>query len=485
MFFRFPKINLLLVFISALFLPFFILHFSLFQPVFAINLDESCQSIINNGQGSLSKEKYQNLLKECQNFYSDQVKKLEADVNKTGAKRASLKSQIYYLNRKIRNLNYQIYQTELVVKDLGVQIKGTEDSIEKTSLQIKEAKKKLAGVLKLINEEDKTPIIEVLFSEKDLSNFFNDLMALKALSNKSKIILSKIKSMKIDLENQKNLLNKKKVGLEQTIEIQNIQKQKGFQAKKEQEYYLSLTEKEYQKKLAEKEAAEKKAAAIRAKIYELIGVRKQITYKEALSVAKYAALEIGIRPALLLGILSQESAIGRNVGQCYLKNPSTGSGIVAYSGKQIQRVMSPIRDVPHFLSIIKGINRDKSLNLNPFHTLVSCPMSFGWGGAMGPAQFIPSTWDIYRGKIKQITGLSADPWDIRDAALAASMFLKEKINRYGTEGSAIQSYFCGSPRNTYWCRWYERNVLYLANCHQQFIDHGSMSLDCQRAIGLR
>ncbi len=484
MFFKSLKLLTFFIIFAALVLPFFVLrHFS--HLVYAANLEQTCQSIIDNGQQNLSKDKYQNLLKQCQSFYTSQVKKLEVDVNKTGAKRNSLKNQIYYLNKKIENLNYQIYQTKLVVKDLGVQIKGTENSIQETDLKIKEAKKKLASVLELINEEDQTPVIEALFAEKNLSGFFNDLMNLETLGGRVKKILENIKSMKISLEEQKKSLNNKKIGLEKTIEIQNIQKKKGFEIKKEHEYYLSLTEKEYQKKLAEKEAAEKKAAAIRAKIYQLIGVRKQVTYKEALSIAKYAAAEIGIRPALLLGILSQESSIGRNVGQCYLKNPSTGAGIIAYNRKPINRVMSPTRDVPHFLSIIKGINQDKKLNMDPFNTLVSCPMSFGWGGAMGPAQFIPSTWDIYRGKIRQITGISADPWDIRDAALAASMFLKEKINRYGTEGNAVQAYFCGSPRNTYWCRWYERNVLYLANCHQQFIDHGSMSLECQRAIGLK
>jgi hypothetical protein len=46
-----------------------------------------------------------------------------------------------------------------------------------------------------------------------------------------------------------------------------------------------------------------------ARIYKLIGVREDVTYEEAIEIAKYAAGLIGIRPALLLGILSQESNI--------------------------------------------------------------------------------------------------------------------------------------------------------------------------------
>ena len=105
---------------------------------------------------------------------------------------------------------------------------------------------------------------------------------------------------------------------------------------------------------------------------------------------------------------------------------------------------------------------------------------------MGPAQFMPSTWVNagYKSRVEGITGRASDPWDITDAALAASLYLKDGISKYGTEAAAAQAYFCGSPRNTYWCRWYQKNVLYLTSCHQSFIDKGIMSEDCQNAIGL-
>jgi len=490
---RFLKFVLLFILFSALVLPNFVLNLP-FQ-VFALqkskefeqeeSLEEICQQIINQGQQDFSKEEYQALLKKCQNFYEEQIAEIEKDISKTSAKKKTLENKIYTLNKKIKNLSYQIYQSNLVIKDLKVKIKDTESSIQKTSLTIEKSKEKLADILRTINEKDQKSIIEILFSEEDFSNFFDDIVALEQLSDKNKELLEDIKTLKASLMKQKQSLNEEKIDLENTVQIQNFQKKESAKIKKEQEQYLSITNQEYQKKLKEKEEAEKRAAAIKAKIYQLIGIRKEITYKEALKVAKYAASQIGIRPALLLGILSQESAIGRNVGQCYLKNPSTGAGVVAYNGKAVKRVMNPKRDVPHFLRIIKEINKEKGLSLDPFKTLVSCPMKFGWGGAMGPAQFIPSTWILYKDRIKEKTGLSADPWDIRDAALAASIYLKDGLNKYGSEGRAVQAYFCGRPKNTYWCRWYQRNVLYLAKCHQQFIDNGSMSLKCQEDIGLR
>jgi membrane-bound lytic murein transglycosylase B len=474
----------LLIFVSALILPIFI--FIPPSKIFAEdNLEARCQEIIDKGQQNLSKDSYQSLLKKCQSFYEDQVNQIKKDINETGMKKKSLENEIYILDKKIKNLNYQIYQSNLVIKDLGVKIKDTENSIRETSLNIESLKNKLSGILRVINEQDQKPLIEILFSENSISDFFNDIVSLERLNNKNKELLDDIKALKANLVEQKQSLNEEKAGLEQTVSIQSIQKQEKTKVKREKKYYLSITEEEYQRKLREKKEAEKKAAEIKAKIYQLIGVRKKVTYQEALKIAKYAAFQIGIRPALLLGILSQESAIGRNVGQCYLKNTATGAGVVAYSGKKINRVMKPSRDIPPFLRIIEEINKTKRLSLDPFKTLVSCPMSFGWGGAMGPAQFIPSTWVLYQNRIKEKNGGLADPWDIGDAALAASIYLKDELNKYGAEGKAVQAYFCGYPKNSYWCRWYQKNVLYLADCHQNFINTGSMSLACQEAIGLR
>jgi len=480
MFSRISKITVLFILVSVLILP----NYGSF--VFGEeNLSERCEEIINKGQQELSKEDYQSLLKECQIFYEDKITEIEKDISKTGEEKKTLQDKINSLNNKIKNLNYQIYQSNLVIKDLGIQIEDTEFSIEKTSLKIEDSKENLSNILRTIYEEDQKPIIEIFLSEKEISDFFDNLVALEILNNENVELLQNIKDLKSNLEQQNLALDEEKGDLEQTVQIQTLQIGENAKTKEEQEYYWNLTEQEYQKQLQEKEEVEKKAAEIRAKIYELIGVRKEVTYEEALEVAKYAASQLGIRPALLLGVLSQESVIGRNVGQCYVKNTSTGAGIVAYNGRVINRVMNPTRDIPHFLNIIKTLNKEKGLELNPFETLVSCPMSFGWGGAMGPAQFIPSTWILYEDKIKEKTGGSADPWDFRDASIAASVYLKDGINRYGTEGSAIQAYFCGHPKNDYWCSWYEKNVLYLAQCHQTFINSGSMSLECQERVGLK
>jgi hypothetical protein len=42
--------------------------------------------------------------------------------------------------------------------------------------------------------------------------------------------------------------------------------------------------------------------------------------------------------------------------------------------------------------------------MNPDTAKVSAAPSYGWGGAMGPGQFIPSTWACYAGYVNTTTG---------------------------------------------------------------------------------
>jgi peptidoglycan hydrolase CwlO-like protein len=470
-------------FLKAIFL---ILIFFLFNYVEASFPLELCESIdkVDEECENLSASECRSLLERCQKYLEDKSSKIEEDIEETAEEKKTLNNQIYLLGNKIQNLSYQINQSNVSIKDLGLQISDTQESIDNASFKVRESSDKLIVILRTIYEKDKQSIAEMFLSKGDMSAFFDDLVALEALSSKNKDLLGNIKNLKEFLEEQKSILSGERQDLENLVAIQSLQKEENLQTKQEREYLLRLTEAEYQQYLAEKEETSRKTAEIMARIYEMIGVRETVTYEEAIEIAKYVSSQTGVRPALLLGVLSQESAIGKNVGQCFVKDPKTGDGVRVKTGEKISRVMNPTRDIPYFLDVIDDLNKIKNMNLDPYETLVSCPMSIGWGGAMGPAQFIPSTWvgAGYSEKVKNITGLPADPWDMRDASLASGLYLMDGVNRYGTEGNAVQTYFCGSPRGTYWCTWYENNVLKLAACHQSFIDNGSMSLSCENMI---
>jgi membrane-bound lytic murein transglycosylase B len=453
------KLTLLSILISTFVLP-------NLKGLAQVNLDEICQSMekIEQACQTLSDIECRQLLEECANYYEEKSAQIEKDVTKTEQEKKTLQNQIYVLKKKIKNLDYQIYQSNLAIKDLGFQIEDTESSIEKISLKIKDSRYQLANILQCIYEEDQKSLIEILLSEKELSDFFENLTALEILNSKNKELLDNIKSLKSSLESEKELLSEEKEDTQRLLKIQTLQKKEQQETKEEQEYFLELTEAEYQKYLREKEENEKRAAEIRARIFELIGVPEAPTFGEAYEIAKYVERITGVRPALLLAVVTQESNIGKNVGQCYLKNPSTGEGVIAFNGKEVSRVMKPSRDVEPFLEITKELGRD------PYNTLVSCPMSYGWGGAMGPAQFIPSTWVLYRDKVKAITGKAADPWDIKDAFLAAALYLADygaAQQTYNAEWKAAMIYFSGTTNTKY--RFYGDSVMKIASQYEEDI----------------
>ena len=164
----------------------------------------------------------------------------------------------------------------------------------------------------------------------------------------------------------------------------------------------------------------------------------------------------------MLAILTQESNLGKNVGTCNRAGDPPE--------KSWKTVMKPDRDQEPFQTITSELGLD--IDTTP----VSCPLKnkdgsqLGWGGAMGPAQFIPSTWMGYRSKVTALTGKStANPWDIKDAFVASAIKLKAD-GADGTEDGewkAAMRYFSGSTNVKY--RFYGDNVLKLTKKYEQDI----------------
>lgn len=401
-------------------------------------------------------EERQALERELQQLEA-QIAQYEENIAKTEQQKTTLESKIATLKNKIKKLDLQISQSNIVIEDLGLQIKDTENSIDKTSQEIEAGRERLSAILQEVNEEDQRSLIEVLLSE-GINDFFDNLASLEALNVKNRELLASIKTLKTSLEEQKQALDEEKSGLEKQVVIQTLQRQESQNTKAEQDALLKLTEQEYQKQLTEKTSVEKQAQAIRSRIFELIGVPEAPTFEEAYNIAKVVSGQTGVRTALLLAVLTQESNVGKNVGQCFLTDTQTGAGKRATTGAVQAKVMSPSRDVSPFLTITQELGRDWQ------NTPVSCPMSIGWGGAMGPSQFIPSTWMMYKTKFQDIKGSKVDPWNIADAFLATGVYLKD-LGAINNEFKAVMKYFSGAS----WSKWeefYGRSVLAIATQYE-------------------
>ena len=445
--------------ISAFILPNFFVAF--FTPShisgdFIAQAQSSSGGDVNEERDTLEKE-----LAELEK----QISGIENDITKTQNEKDNLNNQIYVLRSKIRKLNLQIDQSNLIIGDLRFQITDTSESIDQTAREVEKAKGQIGDVLQHIYEEDQKTKIEIILVSSTLSDFFNNVVSLEVLSSRLRELLQNMEDLNIDLQIQRGALANEKVDEENFVKIQLLQKQQSQNVKVETEQLLVETkgkENEYQKLLAD---TQKKAQEIRSRIFELIGVPDAPTFGEAVEIANIASAQTGVRPALLLAVLTQESNLGKNVGQCYLKDAQTGDG-VSVRGTIFKQVMKPTRDVQPFLRITKALGRD------PFNTPVSCPIPSigGYGGAMGPAQFIPSTWAGYENKLEGLLGRPGDPWNIKDAFLASALYLADggaTKQTYDAEWCAAQRYFSGRCSTRY--RFYGDSVMALAAKYEKDI----------------
>jgi len=364
-----------------------------------------------------------------------EIDQYEAQIENYKKQGKNLQSEIKRLEAQIAKLNLQIKAINLTLSKLDAEINSTEAQIRQTESDIDFNKKNLSQALQLLYENDKQSLAEILFKNPKLSDFFADLNNLLAIQDNIRLVIIKIVEDRQKLVDQKEVLALQREDAAALKEYQANQKALIQKTQAEKTNLLKVTkgkEAEYQKILIEKK---KTAAEIRKQIFKLLG-GGELEFGDAYQLAKMAEKATGVRAALILAVLDRESALGKNVGQCDYKT-----------------AMHPRRDIPIFLQIIKELNLEK--NLESGIIKVSCPNADGaYGGAMGPAQFLPSTWNRYKDRIAEITGNNPpSPWRNADAFVATALFLKDAgagpDASLADEKKAAAKYYAGSRWNYY------------------------------------
>ena len=382
---------------------------------------------------------------------------------------SSLKRDILILNTKIKVAELNIKAKNILIESLKKDISNKEKTIENLSDRIERGRETLSQILRKTNDIGDISIPEVLLSKDDLTEVFSDLDTFQSVEDALKKTFEEIRSAKIQTETEKDVLDKRK-NQEEDARYAIEQERKNIsnnQTEKQRLLNISKNnEKTYSQILAEKR---KKANEIRAALFTLRDTAS-IPFGDALRFANRASISTGVRPAFLLAIITQESSLGANVGSCYLLNTDTGSGISVKNGSFISKVMKPGRDVEPFISITR------TLGFEPTKTLVSCPQSVGWGGAMGPAQFIASTWMLFKDRIARALNIDTpNPWNPEDAFMASSIYLGDLgaiSGSYTGEQNAACKYYSGkSCKSSSLIRSYGNSVMAIAdNIQRNMID---------------
>jgi membrane-bound lytic murein transglycosylase B len=340
----------------------------------------------------------------------------------------SISRDISILTSQIAKSKLDIKAKNLVIQKLGGEINAKSKKIEALSTKIEIEKESLAQLIRKERQIDDISIIFLVLSQDNISDIYGDIDTFSSIKRSIKSSVDEIRGVRVLTESEKKSLELKKDQETDTKYELESAKAKVELSEAEKKVLLDISknkESEYQKVLNEKA---KRRAEILSAIFNLVGGSSKINFETALVYANEAKEKLGIDPAFLLAILTQESNLGANVGQCYLTDIKTGAGVGVKSGKVFPNVMKPMGlkgrkgDIDDFFSVTTALGRD------PFKTLVSCPIAgvAGYGGAMGPAQFIPSTWGGYKSRLKNLIGHDADPWNPKDAFIASAMLLTDK-----------------------------------------------------------
>lgn len=352
----------------------------------------------------------------------DQYEQQIADYKKKGN---TLQSEINRMNAQVAKLNTQIKSIMYTLQKVNREIDSTTTQIGVTETKIEKKRRIIGEMVQEIYRNENQGVLLTLLANNDLSNFFTDLNNLASVGDQLRVNLGELIGLKTDLSDQKESLALQKMDIEALRAYQEEQRKEINKTKREKDSLLKVTkgkESEYQKVLAERQ---KTAAQIRSRLFDMLG-GGQISFGDAYKYAKAAESATGVRAALVLAVLDNESALGKNVGKC-----------------NYQGAMHPTRDIPAFLEITK------KLNINPDTTLVSCAIKSdgAYGGAMGPAQFIPSTWVRFEAQISSVTGHNPpNPWNAQDAFMATALYLKGAGAANGTlyqEKVAAARYYAG------------------------------------------
>ncbi|MFC1721737.1 lytic murein transglycosylase [Patescibacteria group bacterium] len=338
--------------------------------------------------------------------------------------------------RTTQNQTEQDYLQERV--DLTkLEINTTEASIDDSENSLIHQQTILGSYLRDLNRYDRTNKMLLFLNSSNLSDFYNQVNYTENISEKSYSLVTEIEENKLNLETDREVLVNKRLEQESLLsdlkiyeaELARVESELNIMRQRNAEEIVTLADTVNHSTEVHEQ--------LKQELFAMTREGQSIKFQEAVKYSKFASDATGVRQELIMSIVKQETDFGNNVGNGYYKSD-----------------MNP-NQWETFIQVCKELGR------SPETTKVSAQPSYGWGGAMGIAQFLPKTWLTVNQEVSQITGNSpADPWDPLDAFVAVGVKLKGMGAVGGNrdkEWEAAGRYFAGGNYQKY--PWYADNVL--------------------------
>jgi len=372
---------------------------------------------------------------------------------------ATLERDRQLLNSQIAKAKLVIRAHELEIERLGGDINKKAETITGLTKRLSKLTDSLAELLRQRRDLEDHNLIEITLTKASLADFFREADNYQYLEDSIHQLFAETRTVKTETESAKSDLEQRRLAELNAKKQIEEERRRVERLEAEKKQLLTITKNQaaaYKKVLTERE---RRKVEIKSALFRLRG-SDAITFGEALDHANFVASKTGVRPAFLMAVITQESNLGANVGTC--NRPSDPPS------KQWSSILKPDRDREPFRRLTR------QLSLDPGVVPLSCPQAGGWGGAMGPAQFIPSTWELYQVKITALTGNNPpNPWTPRDAFAASGIYLSElgaDARIWTAERTAALKYYAGSRWNLAKNAFYGNEVMKIAADYQELID---------------
>lgn len=380
------------------------------------------------------------------NTYEKRSDILEDKTNTIAEMLAVLDGEINTLETAINKTEKELNTIQLSIGNIEHEILLKEDDMDKRKKFLEEYMRKLVQL-------DKKSAVEIILEKPRISDYFQEIESIIAFEQRLRELLAGLKS------DRKNLLDRKEV-----LEDQKNEQLALYSMQEEQRIELERNQRDREALLAEAQMEKGKieelvekgtevAGRLASEINALQSLGTKIDFGSALEEAKAVSGLTGVRPALLLGVLKVESNMGNNVG-----------------GGRYTNDMNPAQ-WDRFKSICNELGydpKDRPVSRKPCYRN-SDGKCGGWGGAMGPAQFMPSTWTGYKSAVADVTGHHPpDPWNLRDALTAMGLKLAKidgvTSHNRKAEHKAASIYLAGGNWERF--TWYGDRVLKYADSYE-------------------
>ena len=367
-----------------------------------------------------------------------QIQKAYSQISELKKKKITLKRELSILDSQVEAILLEIKRTRLSIQEIDEKIYQKNQEIGKIQEKIDHSRDNLAHCLRITYQLNQKSLIEILLEQNSLSDFFENINSIELVNREILSNLNQIKESKKSLANEKKNLISREEELSQVRLLQEIQRKSIANIRQKKEKLLQETggrESNFYQLIKKKK---RDIEAIKHQLFILSGTTS-IDFGDAFKIAQFVSYRTGLKPAFLLAVIKQESQLGKFIG--------TGSWKVDMAPSQR----------PAFLKICQ------ELKLDPNKMPVSKRWRPGWGGAMGPAQFLPKTWLGYRERVSKITNHPLpNPWNMEDAFAAAALKLSQcgaNQKTYFSERKAALMYFAGSHWNNPRFSFYGREVM--------------------------